>query len=82
MDIKIPQSEYINVTQGDVLGVYMPGTRGLRMIAMDQTGNRLHHSPAVLDVSQLTQISLGLTQEMADHALHLTADIGMFTNSV
>ena len=76
VDITLAESEYVSVTQGDVLGVYMPGTRGLRMIAMDQTGNRLHHSPAVLDVSQLTQITLDSTQEMIDHALHLTADIG------
>lgn len=75
-NVILQESNYINVDEGDVLGLYMPVTRGLRVIALNYIGNSLHHHVAVADATKQIQVDLDSTQEMLSQALHLTAVIG------
>ena len=66
----------IPVNEGDILAVYVPGTRGLRMVSETLSNNRLFFIEPGVDVSQVTEVTITGGQTLDTHELYLTAEIG------
>ncbi len=71
----------ILIEEGDILGAYIPGVNGLRVVSDGLSGeNRLQFINSGPDVNSVTTSETA--QLLTGHELHLTADIGEYLNCV
>ena len=74
--VNVTEQTSIPVSEGDILAVYIPGSRGLRMVSENLSNNRLFYIEPGSDVSQVTEVMITEGQMLDNHELHLTAEIG------
>ena len=74
--VNVTEQISIPVSEGDILAVYIPGSRGLRMVSENLSNNSLFYIEPGTNVSQLTEVTITGGQMLDTHELHLTAEIG------
>ncbi len=74
-DMLLQESDFIPIEENDILGVYIPGLNGLRLVSENfPSESELFFINPGPDVSSVTTSETA--QLLTEHKLHLTADIG------
>ena len=65
----------VPIRNGDILGVYIPRSEGLRMISSNVSESHLFYIEGGSSTSQLAEVVVTQEQTLSAHKLHLTVDV-------